>query len=339
MKKPRKPIIAITVGDHNGIGPEVALKCVLQSKVRRLCFPLLIGSFDVFRFYAKRFRLPIELVQIDGDALPQFKDWTVPVLSPGKRGQLRVKPGTLSASAGKHAADAIRLASSLASQQHINAIVTAPVSKKGLHKAGIAFDGQTEFLQHLTSSRHVAMMLVSKTMRVGLATVHVPINQVARRLTREKLRSVIEVVHSALKNDWRIPKPRIAVLGLNPHAGEQGDIGREEQKVIFPVIEKLKNRRWLLEGPFPADSFFGKYTPGTFDAVVAMYHDQGLIPLKMSSFGSAVNYSAGLPIVRTSPDHGTAFDIAGKGFADPGSMVAAIELAVFIANNRKRTTG
>jgi 4-hydroxythreonine-4-phosphate dehydrogenase len=221
----------------------------------------------------------------------------------------------------------------------VDAIVTAPVSKRGLHRAGFAWPGQTEMLQALSSSRHVAMMLVSQTLRVGLATIHLPLDAVAASLSFRDLKERILVIHQALVQDWNIRKPHLAVLGLNPHAGEGGDLGKEERRVIVPVIRSCRASGILLDGPFPADGFFARYRPGTYDAVVAMYHDQGLIPLKMSSFGRAVNVSVGLRIIRTSPDHGTAFDIAGKGVADPNSMVEAIKLAASLAKNRRYTAG
>ncbi len=338
MKRTQKPVIAITSGDPNGIGPEVALKCALDPRVIRICSPVLVGPVEVFEFYSKRLHLPAQF-PIVADPNVHVRRNTIPVYSTGSDTRCHVRPGTLSTSAGRHAANALRLASGLAIRKEVDAVVTGPVNKKALHRAGLPFDGQTEFLQHLTHSRHVAMMLISNTMRVGLATIHVPINQVALRLTRQRLQTIVNVVNTSLKLDWKIRNPRLAVLGLNPHAGEQGDIGLEERTIISPAIQALKRRRLLVEGPFPADSFFGKYRKGRFDAVIAMYHDQGLIPLKMSSFGGAVNMSAGLPIVRTSPDHGTAFDIAGKGIANPESMIAAIKMAVMIANNRKNSRG
>jgi 4-hydroxythreonine-4-phosphate dehydrogenase len=219
---------------------------------------------------------------------------------------------------------------------HADAVVTAPVSKQALHLAGIRVPGQTEMLQQLTRSKQVAMMLVSPTLRVGLVTIHVPLRAVSSTLTADLLLSRCMLVYDALRGDWRISRPRLAVLGLNPHAGEGGDIGTEEQRLILPAIAALRRKGIRAEGPFPADAFFARYAPGSYDAVIAMYHDQGLIPIKMSAGGRAVNVSVGLPIVRTSPDHGTAFDIAGRGIADPRSMVEAIRLAVLIARNRRR---
>jgi 4-hydroxythreonine-4-phosphate dehydrogenase len=179
------------------------------------------------------------------------------------------------------------------------------------------------------------MVLVSESMRVALVTIHVPVRRISALITRKTLREKIEVLHKALREDWRIDRPKIAVLGLNPHAGENGDIGTEERDIVAPVTRDLSRRRIDITGPFPADAFFARGRQREFDLVLAQYHDQGLIPLKMSANGRAVNVTVGLPIVRTSPDHGTAFDIAGKGVADPGSMTEAIKHAVSIARNRR----
>ncbi len=324
---PHKPVVAITVGDFNGIGPEVALKSLMLPKVWDVCQPLLVGPRQVFEYYAARYRLPFALPS-DNPEATFFHTEDV--------NQKEIHPGKLSRRAGLVAANAIEAAVKLVQQRRADAIVTAPVSKKALHMAGIKFPGQTEMVQRMSGSKQVAMMLVSDTMRVGLVTIHIPLRDVAGMLTRLILREKIGIVYAALKQDWKIRNPKIAVLGLNPHAGENGDIGKEDATVIAPVVKEFRRRKIRVDGPFPADSFFGKYKPGMYDAVVAMYHDQGLIPLKMSSFGKGINISVGLNIVRTSPDHGTAFDIAGKGIANPGSMVEAIKLAAFVATNRNR---
>jgi len=315
-----KPAIAVTIGDCNGIGPEIVLKSVHHPSVRRICSPVLVGPVDAFEFYADRLKM----------SLP-----SCPIVESSTLRQSSIRPGFVSAKSGRAAAHAIKAAVELADAGIVSALVTAPVSKHALHKGGVLFPGHTEMLQRLTHAKHVAMMLVSETLRVGLVTIHVPLKRVSGLLTRKLIRQRIEVVHKALLNDWRIRNPRIAVLGLNPHAGEAGDIGTEDKRIVAPVIRGLATAGMNIKGPFPADAFFARYKPGDYDAVIAMYHDQGLIPLKMSAHGRAVNVSAGLPIVRTSPDHGTAFDIAGKGIADPGSMIEAIKLAVTIARNRQ----
>lgn len=317
-----KTAVAITVGDCNGIGPEIALKSVMDSSIRKLCSPVLVGPVDVFEFYASRLNMP----------LPSF-----PIVESSTLLQHDVAPGKISARSGRAAAHAIEAAVQLADAGVVQAIVTGPISKHALHRAGVRFPGHTEMLQHLTGAKHVAMMLVSSTMRVGLATIHVPLKKVPSLLTRKLLRQRIETIHESLQKDWKIKNPRIAVLALNPHAGESGDIGTEDKRIVAPVVRICAAAKMNIKGPFPSDAFFARYSPMEYDAVVAMYHDQGLIPLKMSARGRAVNVSAGMPIVRTSPDHGTAFDIAGKGIADPGSMVEAIKLAIIIAKNRKRS--
>jgi 4-hydroxythreonine-4-phosphate dehydrogenase len=337
-----KPRIAITVGDYNGIGPEVAVKAIHDSGVRQICRPLLVGPVQVFAEAAQRSGIALRFVAagpLEGEVLRSSdtspdRDDSCPVVSDGFPKAIYVRPGVLSVRAGRAAGTALQLATGLAIRNVVDAVVTAPVSKKALHMAGFRFPGQTEMVQRLTHSAHVAMMLVSNSMRVGLVTIHIPLRQVSRTLTVTLLRDRIETIHRALKTDWRIVRPRLAVLGLNPHAGENGDIGSEEKTVIIPTLRTLRARGLDLRGPFPADAFFGRFTPGTYDAVVAMYHDQGLIPLKMNSFGTAVNVSAGLPVVRTSPDHGTAFDIAGKDRANPRSMIEAIVCAARIATNR-----
>jgi 4-hydroxythreonine-4-phosphate dehydrogenase len=314
-----KPVVAVTVGDYNGIGPEVVLKAITSSAISTLCNPVLIGPWEVFRYYARRLKL-----RLPGLFFVETEN----------EGMINVVPGELSAFAGRVASRSIEVAVRLTSNGLACAMVTAPVSKQALHMAGVRTSGQTELLQRLTGSRRVAMMVVSDTMRIGLVTIHIPIQRVAKVLSQKLVKDKIMTVHDALISKWRIRKPRLAVLALNPHAGEGGTIGTEEHRIINPVLRRMQARGVDIEGPFPADSFFGRYRKGSYDAVMAMYHDQGLIPLKMSSFGSGVNVSAGLPITRTSPDHGTGFDIAGKGIADPGSMIEAIRLAVALARNR-----
>ena len=210
-------------------------------------------------------------------------------------------------------------------------MVTAPTSKEALNLAGYQFPGQTEMIALLSRSPQVAMMLVSKSMRIGLVTIHVSLKEASQSSTTEKIVEKTEIVHGDLRRRYRIEKPSIALLGLNPHAGEQGLLGSDEKEIILPAIEELKSKGIHAEGPFPADGFFGSKGYQRYDAIMAMYHDQGLIPIKMNSFGQAVNFSAGLRIIRTSPDHGTAYDIAGKGTAKITSMLEAIKLAVQFA--------
>ena len=316
-----KPVIAITVGDMNGIGPEVVLKAISARATQAVCQPLLVGPWQVFRHYAKVLRIDIP---------PLFVSEPDGPLTAG------IKPGKVSTAAGRIADGAIRRGVELVLGGFADALVTAPVSKTAMRMGGNRFPGQTEFLQRLTRSRRVAMMLVAGTFRVGLVTIHVPLSKVASLLTRARATETIRVVYDALVSDWGIRHPRLAVLGLNPHAGEDGQIGSDERRVLLPVIKRFDTEGLAIEDPFPADSFFARGLHKKYDAVIAMYHDQGLIPLKMSAGGRGVNVTAGLPIVRTSPDHGTGFDIAGKGIADAGSMIEAITTAVDLSRRRKR---
>ena len=218
----------------------------------------------------------------------------------------------------------------------VDAMVTAPASKEALHLAGYSFPGQTEMLAMLSRSDRVMMMFISDAMNVGLTTIHLPIREVADNITAARIVEKLEILHSALVNDLQIKTPSIAVLALNPHAGENGMIGSEEKLIIIPAIQKAVGQGINAKGPYASDGFFATGRQKEYDAILAMYHDQGLIPLKMEGFDSSVNYSAGLRIVRTSPDHGTAFDIAGTGKASPKSMAAAIRLAHTIVDNRRK---
>ncbi len=335
------PILAITVGDMNGIGPEVALKGVRSYRGNGI--PFLLGPLDVFRFYAARCGIPLRLDTVDPRhdlrhaIRKSWKSHRIPVIdfSPIRQ-RISIEPGALSATAGRVAGSAITEAVRLVLDGSADAIITAPVSKAALHKAGYRWPGQTEMIQKLSHSPHVAMVLVCEKLLIGLVTIHLPLKHVARAISRRLIRDRITTLHRALRSDWRIGNPKMAVLGLNPHAGEQGELGEEEDTHIIPALRSLRKEGIRLEGPFPADGFFAHYQPGTYDAVIAMYHDQGLIPLKMLARGRGVNVSVGLKIVRTSPDHGTAFDIAGRNLADPSSMQAAMNLAEFIVTNRRR---
>ena len=326
-----KPVIAVTIGDFNGIGPEVSLKAALHPAVRRVCLPLLVGPLNIFEHECRRLRIK---TAIGKASLPLLSHSGLMVFDVGDGIFADVHYGKVSKSAGKNTGTAIERAVDLCMRKKVDAMVTAPASKEALQLAQFHFPGQTEMVALLSRSAHVAMMLVSNKLRVGLVTIHTSLRSVADQITKEKIVEKISVVHDALVRDFRIPRPRIAVLALNPHAGEHGLMGTEDDQIVGPAVEQARSRFPQTEGPFPSDAFFGNAGHKKFDAVVAMYHDQGLIPLKMASFGKAVNYSAGLNIVRTSPDHGTAYDIAGKNKASMTSMVEAMKLAVLISKNR-----
>jgi 4-hydroxythreonine-4-phosphate dehydrogenase len=290
------PRIGITVGDPAGIGPEIALKAASHPDVLAVCAPVLYG--------------PSSAAELS-----------------------RFVQGQVSAAAGLAAYEAIVRAVADAQAGLIDAIATAPINKEGFAAAGIPWRGHTELLGHLTGASRVAMLFYAEELRVVLATVHIALAEVPRALTRDVLESIVMLTAEELPQ-FGFARARLAVAGLNPHAGEHGLIGTEDGDVLRPAIETCRARGVNVDGPFPADTIFLRAMKGEFDAVVACYHDQGLIPIKMAAFGRAVNVTLGLPIVRTSVDHGTAFDIAGRGVADPGSLIEAIRLAARLAQAR-----
>ncbi len=330
-----KPRIAFTIGDFNGIAPELILKNIDTPSLLKTVQPILVGSFEIFEHYAKKLKTKRKLVAVQTPA-EHIPSNAVPVVNVYQGTVKNLQIGKPAPDAGICAGMAIEKAVRMCLDGEADAMVTGPVSKESLHIAGYNFPGQTEMLAMLSRSGRVTMILIAKSFRVGLATIHLPIQKVAENIFVERILEKLETINASLKNDFRITAPKIAVLGLNPHAGEHGYIGLEEIDIIEPAIIKAKEKGINASGPFPADGFFGTSKQKNFDAVLAMYHDQGLIPLKMMGFNEGVNFSAGLNIIRTSPDHGTAFDIAGKGIADPRSMNAAVHLARTIVVNRKK---
>ena len=336
--RPALPLLAITGGDPNGIGPEVALRALADPGVRRLCTPILVGPESVFRQTIASLRLPLRVIAFaeepTREEIPLEGRW-VPVYSPSGAPQSFPRPGAGSAESGRAAAAAIETAVRFAAAGVVDGIVTAPISKEALHRAGVPYPGHTEMLRHLTGASEVTMVLVTNGLRVGLVTIHVPLADVPRGVTTGGIVRRTSQVHGWLKGECRIREPRVAILALNPHAGEGGELGTEESTIIEPALRLLAQSGIDSRGPFPADAFFARYRPRDWDAVMAMYHDQGLIPLKSRARGQGVNITIGLPIVRTSPDHGTGFDIAGKGIADPSGMCEAIRVAVRLVRNRR----
>jgi 4-hydroxythreonine-4-phosphate dehydrogenase len=288
-----RPRIGITSGDPAGIGPEITAKTVAHAGVREVCEPVVYGP----------------MTPHETDAFQRAR---------------------VTASAGRAAYESIVRAVEDARAGRIDAIATAPINKEAFASAGLPWPGHTELLAHLTGARRVAMMFYAEALRVVLATVHVPLRQVPEVLTRARLEDTIELSAAELPR-FGLPTPRLAVAGLNPHAGEHGVLGHEETDVLAPAIAACAARGIDVRGPFPADTLFNRAMKGEFDAVVACYHDQGLIPVKLVAFGRAVNVTLGLPIIRTSVDHGTAFDIAGRGVADPSSLIEAVRLAARLA--------
>jgi 4-hydroxythreonine-4-phosphate dehydrogenase len=318
--------IGITAGDPNGIGPEVALAAALrpQPAARRI---VLVGHRDVWERTARLLGRPCP-PEIDGldDPLPRRCTWT----PPGSEPPPAHRPGAVRADAARAAHACILAAVDAAMRGQLDAVVTAPICKEAFQLAGFPEPGHTELLARLTRAKRYAMMLFGDAIRVVLATRHLPLRRVADALTVDAVVEAIDMLALALP--WMgFPRARIGVCGLNPHAGDGGALGTEEQTVVAPAIARCRRRKIDAVGPIPADAIFHQHLAGAYDAVVAMYHDQGLGPMKMLSFDNGVNLTLGLPIVRTSPDHGTAFDIAGKGLANPSSTVAALHWAARLA--------
>jgi 4-hydroxythreonine-4-phosphate dehydrogenase len=331
-----KPVIAITIGDFNGIGPELALKASVHPSVKNICTPLLVGPLDVFEYTAKRLKIKLKLERATLTSLKHSSTNIISIVDVADGIGADVQFGIPTKASGRSAGVAIEKAVELCMQDKVHAMVTSPVSKEALNLAGYSFPGQTEMIALMSRSKSVVMMLVSDAMRVGLVTIHTGIKNVAAQISKEKIIEKISIINESLKKDFGLKKPKLAVLALNPHAGENGLMGSEENEIIIPSITESKLAGIFAEGPFSADAFFGKHAFNNFDVIVAMYHDQGLIPLKMSSFGKGVNFSAGLRLIRTSPDHGTAYDIAGKNKTNLSSMLEAIKLSVIIYKNRRK---
>ena len=329
--KPTKsnPIrLALTIGDLTGIGPEVLVKAVARWPRKKSVRILVCGEAFSLNALARRFRLPLRFSD-----LSSLENWekhadTIPCYFDSKK------------SFTAATVHSIELAASMALEGRVDAVVTAPINKAALKKAGFNIPGHTEFLEKLSGTKRVEMMLVGGPLRVVLVTRHEAIRKVPALVTRERVEQTILTTLEELRYSFGIAHPRIAVCSLNPHAGEEGTIGSEELQVIAPAVKRARSlSRAEIHGPLSPDSLFVEAYRGRYDAVVCMYHDQGLIPLKMISRGHGVNVTLGLPFVRTSPDHGTAYDIAGRGVADPGSMMEALEMAFQIASRRRESRG
>ena len=320
------PRIGITMGDPAGIGPEVVLKAVAEEDVRRICVPVIIGDAQLLAHTARTLDLQsgYDIVRKEEpfpDALSE------PVIFHLDNISGFIEPGIESGAAGKAAAGYIEAAVELCAAGNIDAIATAPINKRALFLGGYSFPGHTEFLAHLTGAEEYAMAFVAANLRIVLLSTHVPLSQAIRMVERDRLVQVINLANRELQR-WGIERPRLAVAALNPHGAEGGLFGMEEASEMLPAIETCRGLDEInVQGPFAADTVFLRASRGEFDAVIACYHDQAMIPVKCLSFGEAVNVTLGLPFIRTSVDHGTAFDIAGKGLAEHSSMVAAIKLA------------
>jgi 4-hydroxythreonine-4-phosphate dehydrogenase len=325
------PSIAITAGEPAGIGPDLCLLLTSQPLNANIT---IIGDIEMLASRAKQLNINIALTAFTANATPEKKTLSVlhvPVNKPVTAGQLNQENSA-------YVLKTITIATQACQEGLFDAVVTAPVHKAIINQANIPFTGHTEFLAELTHTKQVVMMLVGGGLRVALATTHLPISQVAAHINQASLEETIRILHTDLINKFNIPNPRILVAGLNPHAGENGYLGNEEITTINPVLEKLRDEGMILTGALPADTLFTQQHLKHADAVLAMYHDQGLSVLKYASFGQGVNVTLGLPIIRTSVDHGTALELAGTGNINTGSMLAAINLAIELASNQKSLT-
>ncbi len=333
MEEINKPVIAITIGDVNSISPEVIIKALEDNRIIKMMTPVVYGSGKILSYYRKALNIK-DFNYFQLKKVEELSDKKLNVLNLWEE-TINITMGESTPEGGKYAFLSIKHAVEDALAGKIDAIVTAPINKHNIQSEDFKFAGHTEYLTQTAGLDESLMLLVDGGLRVGVVTGHIPIKEVAEKLTKEKINKKLTILEKSLKMDFGISKPKIAVLGLNPHAGDNGVIGMEEEEMIKPLIEEWKNKGKLVYGPFPSDGFFGNGEYKKFDAILAMYHDQGLIPFKTIAFSSGVNFTAGLPYVRTSPDHGTAFNLVGKDLADETSMRQALFLAVEILKNRK----
>jgi 4-hydroxythreonine-4-phosphate dehydrogenase len=329
----RKPLIVITMGDPAGIGPEIIAKAIDSTEILQLCRPVVIGDAAVMQKLIEEMRLPVTVNSIASLDQAGPAKGRLDVLDLKNVDLTAHHWGKPDASSGKAVVAYIKKAVDLTMKHEADAIVTAPISKEMMNAAGHHYAGHTELLADLTNTKKYGMMFVGGGLRLILVTVHVALNDVHRHITQANVLKTLRLAHRAMRY-FGIVKPRIGVAALNPHAGEGGLFGSEEWDEILPAVIKARGEGINASDPIPADTLFFKARNNYFDIVVAMYHDQGLAPLKMVAFGNAVNVTVGLPIIRTSVDHGTAYDIAGKGCADPASLLEAIRLAVTMSDFR-----
>lgn len=328
------PKIGISIGDIQGIGPEVIIKALMDGQLLRYATPVIYAAPRVLTFYKSQLgEGPFHFQNIDNGA--EAREGKVSLVTCWSE-QVEIQPGSLSELGGRLAYLSLERATRELREGQIDAMVTAPIHKKAMEMAGFPEVGHTEYLGRQFEGSEPLMLLVSDTLRVGVVTGHVPLSAVPPLLSKERIIQRIRAFQQTLKVDFGIERPVIAVLGLNPHAGDGGLIGEEDEQLIRPAIIECKKNGLLVTGPHPADGFFGSGSFARVDGILAMYHDQGLIPFKTLSFGRGVNYTAGLPVVRTSPDHGVAFDVAGQGKADPTSFRQAFLLALDVLRQRRQ---
>jgi 4-hydroxythreonine-4-phosphate dehydrogenase len=323
-----KPNIALTMGDPNGVGPEITVKALWHLKDSEIANWILVGEENIFRTAAKLLKLPLIFKTITPDAIEDQSPDIWAVISAGS--MKKPHPGLMEKESAQSAYAALQTASELCISKKVGGMVTAPISKEAFHQIGITFPGQTEILAKSGSVDKTVMCFIAGSLRVALATTHIPLNDVSNALTSEGLSRTIWILHDFLTDVLKLSDPLIGVCALNPHGGEGGIFGKEEEQIILPSIRRILSRGIRISGPVPADVIFQHAE--SYDAILALYHDQGMIPVKRIAGMRAVNVTLGLPFIRTSPDHGTAFDIAWSGRVDPTSMMEAMTLAAELVN-------
>ena len=328
-----KPIIGFSCGDLNGVGIEIIIKVLSDNRILDICTPVIFGNNKVINFYKKtlpEYNLNFSAIKDSSKINPKqvnlFNCWEEDV---------EITPGTMNDIGGKYAVISLKIAAEALKAGKIDGLVTAPIHKKNIQTSEFNYTGHTPFLKSLFGANDVLMLMTAENMKIGLLTEHVAVKDVAQVISKETILNKLKLMNESLKRDFCIAKPKIAILGLNPHAGDEGLIGKEEIELIKPAIKEAKQKDIFCFGPYSADAFFARGQHEKFDAVLALYHDQGLIPFKSLAIGEGVNFTAGLKGVRTSPDHGTAFDIAGKGVADEASTREALYKCIDIIRNRK----
>lgn len=329
------PIIGITMGDPSGVGPEIVVKALADPSLYSICRPLVFGDRGALSLYLGD-RSQQTLREISRPSEAQGRFGQIDLIAVCRLNRECIMPGFPRLEGGVAMVDCVLTAVDTALQGEIAGLVTCPISKALMRQAGHPYEGHTRLIAERTRTKDYVMMLAGEKLRVALVTIHCALKEVPSLISKEAVLKTIHVTASALLQDFGLKRPRLAVAGLNPHAGEGGIFGTEEEAVIEPAVMAARRMGHAVEGPFPPDTVFRRAASGHFDAVIAMYHDQGLIPLKLLHFSDAVNITLGLPVIRTSVDHGTAYDIAGKGLADPSSLKAAVRMAVTMAKNRKK---
>ena len=330
----KKLVVGITQGDGNGIGYEVIIKALADERMLDLCTPVIYGSSKIFGFYKKQIH---NIEQINTNVISSAKDVhqkRVNIVNCLPE-NVFVEPGQSTPESAKSAMTSLERAVADIKEGYIDVLVTAPINKRAMTSEGFGYTGHTEYLEKEFGVDEVAMIMVCDRLKIGVVTGHIALKDVVKNITKEKILSKLRLMKASLERDFGVDAPKIAVLGLNPHCGDGGLLGDEEQQIILPAVQEANAEGILAFGPYSPDGFFGLGNYSKFDAVLAMYHDQGLTPFKALAFEEGVNYTAGLPVVRTSPDHGTAYEMAGRDMADPRSMMSAIYTAIDIFNRRE----